>query len=359
MTVFVALLLFGAEQAPPLSDEIVRVLEQQRKPADLPGMLAGVIRGNKLTGVGAVGVRKLGDSTPMTADDLIHLGSNTKSMTATMIATLIEEGKLDWDTTLAKVFPTESAGWHEDWRGVTLHQLLTHTSSVPANVLFYSLPGKTTTEQRRALLQQPWWKKAPDDKPGTKFRYSNVGYALAGLVAETVTGKSWEDLMRERLFRPLGMTRVGFGPPGTAGKVDQPWGHSKQMDKVVPSQEDNAPCLGPAGTVHASLADWAKFAIAHQQGERGDKKFLLKPETYRKLHTPVLDRYACGWLRIPMPAKKTTFLFHNGSNTYWYAEMWLDLDKDVAVLVATNQGDDAAKHAVQAAAADLLKAARE
>jgi CubicO group peptidase (beta-lactamase class C family) len=277
-------------------------------------------------------------------------------MTATVIAKLIEEGKLDWDTSLAKVFPREAKAWHPDWRGVTLHQLLTHTASMPAKVEFDKLPGKTTTDQRRAILAQDWLKAAPDPKPGTDHRYSNVGYALAGLVAETVTGTSWEDLMRQRLFKPLEMTRTGFGPPGTPGKVDQPWGHVLQKGEHIPSQSDNPACLGPAGTVHAPIGDWAKFVLQHVQSERttNRNKLLLKPETFRKLHTPVKDNYACGWQQIPIPGKKEPYLFHSGSNTEWYAEMWLDPQKNLAVLVATNQGGDEARHAVMSTSVDLL-----
>ena len=167
--------------------------------------------------------------------------------------------------------------------------------------------------------------------------------------------------MHERLFGPLGMTRTGFGTPGTSGKVDQPWGHVLRDGKAVASQEDNAPPIGPAGTVHAPLADWAKYVIQHLESERADTKtkLLLKPETFRKLHTPVLDDYACGWVRMPNPGKKSPYLFHNGSNTFWYAEMWLDVDSNVAVLVATNQGGDKATHAVQLAAMDLIVLARK
>jgi CubicO group peptidase (beta-lactamase class C family) len=355
------LLLAFAEPPATETDAIVRILAEQQKASDVPGMIAGIIRGDRLVAVGAVGVRKAGDPTPMTSADVEHLGSNTKSMTATMIATLIEEGKLSWDTTLEKVFPAEAKEWHEDWRGVTLHQLLTHTASLPANLNFHKLGSGTTTELRRNILTRDWFKRAPEHKPGSHFLYSNIGYVLAGLMAETVTGKSWEDLMHERLFGPLGMTRTGFGTPGTSGKVDQPWGHVLRDGKAVASQEDNAPPIGPAGTVHAPLADWAKYVIQHLQSEQPatKTKLLLKPETFRKLHTPVLNDYACGWVRLPIPGKKTRYLFHNGSNTFWYAEMWLDPEANVAVLVATNEGGDAARRAVLSAAKDLIVLARK
>ena len=69
--------------------------------------------------------------------------------------------------------------------------------------------------------------KAPQHKPGTLYEYSNLGYVIAGAITEKVTGKSWEQAMRDEVFGPLGMTSVGFGGTGTPGQVDQPWGHYK------------------------------------------------------------------------------------------------------------------------------------
>jgi CubicO group peptidase (beta-lactamase class C family) len=343
------------------AEAVVQILEKERKKADAPGMVAAIVRGDKVVSVGASGQRKDGDPTPMTAADLLHLGSISKSMTATMIATLIEEGKLGWDTPLAKVFPHEAESWHADWRTVTLHQLLTHTASMPDNINLDKLHGDTTTDRRRAILTQDWLTKAPDPKPGTHFHYSNVGYLLAALMAETITGKSWEDLMHERLFQPLGMKQAGFGAPGMSGTVDQPRGHVLKDGKHYASRADNPPTMGPAGTVHASVADWAKFVVQHLQSERDETKtkLLLKPETFHKLHTPVMKEYACGWRRIPFPGKTVPYLWHNGSNTFWYAEMWLDPENDRAVLVATNQGGEAAEHAVQSAAGELLKLSKK
>ena len=83
--------------------------------------------------------------------------------------------------------------------------------------------------------------------------------------------------------------------PGLAGHMDQPWGHAEENGKVVPAQQDNGPSLGPAGTVHVSIPDWAKFALLHLRGDRGEAP-LLEPATFRVLHTPP-DRsdYAAGW----------------------------------------------------------------
>ena len=124
-------------------------------------------------------------------------------MTATMIATLVEEGKLDWSSTIRKVFPARSKELHPDFKDVNLWQLLTHRAGLPANGPWWELKGRTTTEKRRDLLIR-MMKDAPLTKPGTTHAYSNVGYAIAGLMAEQVTDHSWEDLMRDAALRAAG-----------------------------------------------------------------------------------------------------------------------------------------------------------
>jgi CubicO group peptidase (beta-lactamase class C family) len=115
-----------------------------------------------------------------------------------------------------------------EYRPVTLAQLLSHSSGVPEidgnTELAINSSGTSTAQQRRdivaATLAFP-----PQSAPGTAFAYSNVNFVAAGLMLEVVTGQSWETLVTERLFGPLGMTHAGFGSPGTAGQVDAPWGH--------------------------------------------------------------------------------------------------------------------------------------
>jgi CubicO group peptidase (beta-lactamase class C family) len=235
---------------------------------------------------------------------------------------------------------------------VTLEQLLTHRSGLPANGPWMVLKGDSTTEQRRSLLDQ-WASWEPPHPPGKEFLYSNAGYAFAGLMAEQTTGKSWEDLMTEGLFQPLGMTTAGFGPPGAKDKVEEPWGHTSDGK---PSQFDNAPSIGPAGTVHCSLSDWAKFVALHLQGAQG-KGELLQPETFQKLHTPPPDNgdYAFGWGAVEREWAGGVALTHSGSNSMWFATVWIAPQRNFATLVATNQGGEAAAQACDEASAALGK----
>jgi CubicO group peptidase (beta-lactamase class C family) len=171
-------------------------------------------------------------------------------------------------------------------------------------------------------------------------------------MAEQVTGKSWEDLMREELFQPLGMDTAGFGPPGTKDEIDQPWGHTADGK---PTQFDNPPALGPAGTVHCNLPDWAKFASLHLRGARGAGAFLA-PETFGKLHTPIPDNedYAFGWGAVKPPWADGVALTHSGSNSMWLATIWIAPQRNFATLVAVNQGGPAAAQAGDEASRALI-----
>jgi CubicO group peptidase (beta-lactamase class C family) len=244
---------------------------------------------------------------------------------------------------------------HPDYREVTLLQLLNHRAGLPHDVPWSQLgQDLSPTRQRRNLLARGL-KVPPGSKPGTKYEYSNVGYALAGLMAEQVAGRPWETLMRERLFEPLAMTSAGFGPPGTSGKLDQPWGHRPEGDKFKPVQKDNAPALGPAGTVRCSVPDWARFAILHMGGEQGRPR-LLEQATFRKLHTPPSgSEYAAGWVVLDRPWAGGLALTHSGRNTMWYATVWLAPARDFALLVATNAGGDAASAACDEAVGVLIQ----
>lgn len=339
----------------PESKDMSPAIEAIRQKHDLPALAVVVVKDGWICDRVAVGVRKWGDPTPVTTNDVFHIGSCTKAMTATLTAMLIEEGKLRWDTTIADVFPELKGKMDKQYESVTVGQLLTHRGGVPGTPpadawkRAWEQHG-TPTQQRRefiaAVLRQP-----PEAAPGTKMIYSNQGYAIIGAMLEKLTGTPWETLITDRLFKPLHMDSAGFGPPGTAGAVDQPWGHTRKLNVIQPLQSDNPPAIAPGGRVHCSLDDLARFTIFHLQ--RGQTGGLLKPETLDKLHTPPAGGdYACGWVVLKRGWAGGNALMHNGSNTMWYVVMWLAPEKDFSVVVGTNiAGPDAEQGCDEVAAA--------
>ena len=283
-------------------------------------MIAAIISSEGIIEIASAGVRKAGTSVAMTDKDLVHLGSCGKAMTATMIATLVAEGKMSWDMKLTEAIPELKNNIHPDLQNTTLWQLLTHRAGIPSDPIdWYAYADKDIKDRRFSILKDNI-KLAPAYTDG-EFHYSNYGYVVAACMAEQITGLSWEDLMRERLFEPLGMTTAGFGDPVKHKSIDQPWGHKKSWfgNKWKPSREYYGEVISPAGRVHCSVEDWAKFISLQLPGENT----ILDREILNKLIEPN-GVYAGGWVvfqETEQPWAKGIVLVHGGSNEIWYASV--------------------------------------
>lgn len=321
--------------------DLVTDLRQEHK---LVGLAAMVMVDDKVVASAAHGERKIHSGVAIELGDRWHLGSITKSITATMIARLIESGQMKWTDTVGERFA--DAAIHDDWKPVTLEQLLTHTSGAPANFSLAvrlkqpALGAECTRERRQAVVEL--MAEKPAHPPGEKFVYSNVGFTIAGAMAESATGVSWEDLVKREVFEPLKLADAGFGPPKSpAETLDQPRGHKTMLGWKVSAtdSEDNTPIMGPCGTVHMTLGNLCRYATEHLRGELGSGK-VLAAETYQRLHKPVLQNYACGWVVNP-PTQKIphTAYWHNGSNTMWYALVAFIPETNMVVAVTSNDGD--------------------
>lgn len=327
--------VIAGEVDPEISAALAGALEG----TPVPGAVAAIARFDGPTGIGAWGLRKAGGTAPMTASDAVHVGSDTKAMTAVLAARQVDAGHLRWDSTLEEVLPALAAKVHEGYRGATLTQLLRHTSGAPANApnwrAFQGLPLR----ERRLELAAASLKEAPAAAPGTGFLYSNLGYMVAGAMVEAARDAPWEELIVTDVFQPLGIEGAGFGVPGTLGKEDAPWGHTVQRGNARPIQVDNDAALGPAGTVHLPVADWARFVLqftdAAAEAEDPDAPFL-SPASRAKLVEVGRDDYACGWMVTERGWAAGTALTHSGSNTTWFATVWVAPGTNRAYLVAAN-----------------------
>ena len=312
----------------------------------LPALAAAVVKGGEVVAAGAVGTRRAGEQIAVTRDDRFHLGSDTKAFTSLLAAMFVEEGKLRWDSTLAEVFPTLEAKMDPGLRKVTLTQFLSHTSGIPGdNDAFKDLIDESMTRDGNLDELRPGSsaleRAAARVESGGKFAYANMNYVIAGAMLERVGGKTWEELVTERIFGPLDLRTAGFGPPASLGKVDAPVGHGEVDGKIkayLPGPNgDNPPILGPAGTAHMSVLDFARWAGWQAgEGKRGPK--LVRPETLRKLHTIVISMtiekaapgtppsggYALGWGQLSVPWAPEPLLFHGGSNGHNLAYIWIE-----------------------------------
>ncbi len=346
-----------ASQLRAAADALAPVLEPiLEKHKEMPGLIGAILDGDRITAIGAVGVRKAGAPERFRADDLIHLGSDTKAMTATLIGKLIAQKRLSFETPMSEIFVNLRPEMNPQMAKVTVRQLLEHTAGLPANVDWWHFDGtkKPLREQRHMVVAEVL-KQAPKNPPGSKYLYSNVGFVVLGAIIELKRDRPWEEVIQNELFKPLGMTTAGFGPPGTPGEIDQPWGHTLKDGKPSPVQGDNAPLMGPAGRVHCSITDWAKFVSVYVDPEH-QKTQVLAPKVIEELITPSAGQeYAGGWSITKRPWAGGLTLTHAGSNRMWYCVVWVAPKKHFAAMVATNVAGDDVEQAVDDAAAALIQ----
>jgi len=336
----------------PIADEPVTVnqLESARKEADIPALGVLVATGSGKSQMQVSGYRKAGADEAVNRNDPWHLGSNTKAMTALLVGRLAEQGRIDFNETVGDRLSEHVDKLHPDWKPVSYRELLTHCSGLPANpsqltALRLSGAGRDEVADRLRASSR-LLAKAPQTSPGSTFEYSNAGYVVVGAMLEAATGVSWNTLMSEEIFKPLGLDSAGFGAPGSPDRVDAPRGHRKGLLGGIKSVEpgplaDNPPFMAPAGRVYMNLDDYARFLGEYLAGLRGEGK-LLSREGYAGLIEPGCGGdYAAGW-----GLGEDGSLVHEGSNTLWYARAVVWPEDDLAIAVVSNDGRLQAQEAV-------------
>ena len=313
-----------------ISDEIETILKDTCKKYNVPGATAAVATPKGLIAKVAFGIRKFGEPNPILPDDAMHLGSNTKSMTAVVIAKLVQAEKLHFDDPVAKFFP-EVKSVNPAFKTLTVRHLLNQQSGLPARAGQYNyLPTNTpgTEPQKRVVYVKTILQEQLNTEPGTKYDYNNANYILLGAIAEKLTGQSYEEVVTNKVFKPFGLTTFGFGPMGDGRSAATPWQHVYEGGKPKPVYFDNPDWFTPAGRVHLSAPELVKYGIRHLREDPG----FLSSQLWHELHIPPKGSpYSMGWIRLD-----TNDYGHAGSNTLSCSEIWIRKDRQVVFAVCFN-----------------------
>jgi CubicO group peptidase (beta-lactamase class C family) len=235
-------------------------------------------------------------------------------------------------------FPELKEKMDAEFAKITLQELLSHSSGLASDgpeildLISRSYMQDGNMDEVRYWMVKETASKPLDHARGSKFAYSNLGYTIAGAILERTCGKTWEELVNERIIGPLDLKSAGFGPQASLGKVDAPLGHllvdGKPKAMLAGPNGDNPLVIGPAGTMHMSVLDFAKW-VAWHAGEGKRPPFLVSPDIVKKLHTPVIDtgvlenarpgtpktgKYALGWGQVTVDWAPTPVMTHSGSN---------------------------------------------
>jgi CubicO group peptidase (beta-lactamase class C family) len=341
-------------QAQAVDAAAATIARETRERHLVQGLVCAIVGKEGVRDIGAAGVRRKGAPEAITADDRMHLGSCTKAFTATLAAALVADGTLSWSSTVGEVLGASIPAMHDDWRAVTLEQLLRHRGGAPKEppTGAWRAAFACTDSPRacRAAFLGALCSRKPTEAAGT-FVYSNQGYALAGHMLEVKAGKEYEVLLAERVLAPLGIARAGFGPPKRTEEAS-PWGHDEQG---MPFDIDNPNAIAPAGTLHMPLREWGKF-IAFHLGAAPPKGLEGAATQLARLHGRAsADPFeALGW-RTTNREWGGAVLTHAGSNSKWFCVAWLAPEKGFAVIAAVNQGGDRAQRACDEACSALIR----
>jgi CubicO group peptidase (beta-lactamase class C family) len=362
----------GGEQPasrPPVPEKVLLTgaalqdaLERVRADNGFPGLSVVTVDNGRIEAF-TTGKRVIGGVTPISAADRFQLGSLTKGASAMLVARLVEQKKLRWDSNLAELFPAWRAQMAPALRGVTVEQLLRHRAGLKRDldeadgvVLRPLVSGDITLD--RATAAQHVLMQAPAITPNTKYAYSNLAYMLVGLIAEVAGGGSYAQLMEAEVFGPL-QIKASFGLPedGGAGVLS---GHEWQGNSWTPAlygeeQRLILAVMEPAGGMMASMADYGKYLQQHLLGLQGKSAFLSQ-DTFRLMHTPV-DTYGLGWV-VGDDAVIGHYSVHGGSIGTYYAITILVPESNRAVAVSCNCYSDAAVDQIDRFARQLASARR-
>jgi CubicO group peptidase (beta-lactamase class C family) len=284
MTFLAVLLLAGpparAQQATPLAglDEYVT---KALKDWSVPGLAIAVIKDDRVVLARGYGVRELGKPGPVDERTLFAIGSSSKAFTAAAIAMLVDEKKLKWDDPATQYLPGFQLFDPYVTRELTVRDLLSHRVGLErGDQLWYA-----TTFDRDEILRRIRYLK-PSSSVRSRFGYQNIMFLAAGQVVQSVSGKAWDDFVRERIFVPLGMKDTGTSITALSGSQNVAAPHSKFKNQVVAIPYRNIDNIAPAGSINSNVVDMAQWVRLQLGNGTYAGKELIGPAAVKEMATP-------------------------------------------------------------------------
>jgi CubicO group peptidase (beta-lactamase class C family) len=315
---------------------------------EVPGLAIAIVKDDRIVLAKGYGVRKLGDPAPVNERTLFAIGSSSKAFTAAAIAMLVDEGKLKWDDPVTKYLPGFELYDPYVTRELTVRDLLSHRSGLErGDFLWYGSDYDRDEILRRTRYLKPTWSLR------STFGYQNLMFLAAGQLVARVSGKTWDEFIRQRIFTPLSMTAssTSIRDLKNADNVASP--HAKIEDKVEVIPWRNIDNIAPAGAINSNVVDmaqWVRLQLA--QGEY-QKQHLLSSGAAKEMHTsqtvirldPPLSlfypeahflNYGLGWFLQDYRGRKV--VEHGGAIDGMRAQVAMIPEEKLGLVILTNMG---------------------
>jgi CubicO group peptidase (beta-lactamase class C family) len=328
-----------------VDDDVRRAMQEEH----VPGVAVGMIADGKVIMAKGYGIREVGKPALVDADTIFDIGSMTKSFTATAVAAMVDDGKLKWDEPAIHYLP-----WFRMYdpiatQLVTPRDMLSHRSGLTRHDFIRVSTYLTREELVRRIR---YFEPAYPFREG--FHYSNLMYTVAGYLAGEVNGTTWEDLVKQRIFVPLGMTHSNTSAVELQQSDNFAHPHDFEDGKIIaiPVYDYQKFGVGPNGAVNTCVSDMLKYLQFHlADGKLGDRQ-VISVAQMQELHKPVVpmprdeiplphneDRYyAMGWEISYRNGHKV--LEHNGGVPGFTSDMVLIPDRKIGFVVMNNQGSN-------------------
>jgi CubicO group peptidase (beta-lactamase class C family) len=363
-----ATLKFALERRPPPEAAAREALAgfdeavpEMMKKFDVPGMAIAIVKGKQVVYARAFGYRDTEKKLPVTADTLFAIGSSSKAFTTFVLGTLVDEGKIEWDKPLRNYIPwfrlyNESMG-----ERLTPRDLVTHRSGLPRHdLVWYNNYGASRQwlVERLAYLE-------PSADLREKFQYNNLMFLTAGYLSEVITGKTWEENVRQRILDPLGMARTNFSVLDSQKDPDfaQPYQKKEGKVQIMPFRVISN--LGPAGSINSSANEMSRWVIVHLNGGQFEKKKLANTATVQDMHlahmatgaTPQIPDispadYGMGW--FTQSYRGHNLVEHGGNIDGFSANVALLPQDDIGIVILTNLNGTSLRDLITYVIADRL-----
>lgn len=332
-----------AQTAPPAG--LDAYVEQAMRDWGVPGLAIAIVKNDSVVLARGYGVREVGKPATVDAHTLFAIGSNTKAFTSALVGLLVDEGKMRWDDPVTRYLPSFQLYDPYASREITIRDVLSHRSGLGrrADMLWYGSPfGRDEILRRIRFLQ-------PNSSFRSQYGYQNIMFLAAGQASAAAGGASWDALITDRIFRPLGMRESNTSVTQLQGQANVAAPHLQVNGKARAIPWRNIDNVAPAGSINSTVFDMAKWVRMQLAGGVVDGKPFLRPRTFAEMRSPQtiipmardtllpsthFTSYGMGWVLQDYLGREQ--VWHTGGIDGMLSEVRLVPEEKLGIVVLSN-----------------------
>ncbi len=328
-------------------EDLPAILERQK----IPGASVVLVKGNEILFSKGFGYKDYEKKLPVSTKSLFAIGSTSKAFAAAVLGTLVDEGKLKWDDRVIDHIPEFRTKDPVTNMQLTVRDIQCHRSGLPRHDLAWLLSDFSRQELLEHIAYLDSF--APFR---SKFHYNNFMWMVAGIISERITGKSWEQNVRERIFEPLGMQDANFSVTDSQKATDYALPYDIKEDQIIRTPFRQIDAIGPAGSINAHIEDYAKWIMLNLNGGEYQGKRVISADSLAQIHAPQMAMpidddlvqgfrlmkgfsdlvYTLGWVSVTMRGRRQ--IMHAGGIDGFSSFIALIPEENVGIGVLTNSG---------------------